>query len=69
MSIFTKKLPSRLAKSVVFSTAVGITIFASRLYDQAFESGSILLVLGVWLLVIVVLLIFGGKFLDFLDPK
>lgn len=56
---FTAK---RIFTSITFSAIVGVTYWATTVYEKAFDN--LWLTIGAFLLVALVLLLFGGSLLD-----
>lgn len=54
----------RILTSINFSAIVGVTYWATTVYEKAFNSNKFFLGLGAFLLVALVLLLFGGSLLD-----
>lgn len=54
----------RVITSITFSAVVGVTYWATTLYEKAFNAQDTILAIKAFLVVALVLLIFGGNLLD-----
>lgn len=55
---------SRIATSIKFSAIIGVTYWATTIYEVAFKSEISLMPILAFLLVALVLIVFGGSLLD-----
>jgi hypothetical protein len=61
--------PSRIFTSIKFSAIIGVTYWATTRYEIAFDSGLTYMPILAFFFVALVLLLFGGSFLEMISKK